>query len=106
MLVGTWALAPSRPWGLAPQATAGSIASRDFVAPHDALVLDGEATAAKQQRTRDEVLPVYDFDPAAATRRWTSSSLFARLAPRVAQDLAEPSRRRSRPARQPRSSCT
>jgi putative nucleotidyltransferase with HDIG domain len=68
VLVGSWALAPGRPWGLAPQATAGSIAARDFVAPHDALVLDREATATKQRRAREEVLPVYDFDPAASTR--------------------------------------
>ena len=68
MLVGSWALAPSRPWGIEPQPTAGSIAARDFVAPHDALVLDREATATKQRRAREEVLPVYDFDPAASTR--------------------------------------
>ncbi len=68
VLVGTWALAPGRPWARAQPAEVGSVASRDFVAPHDALVLDKEATGAKQRRARDEVLPVYDFDPAAATR--------------------------------------
>ena len=68
VLVATWALAPRRPWGAAAQPEVGSIAARDFVAPHDALVLDREATAAKQRRAREEVLPVYDFDPAAATR--------------------------------------
>lgn len=68
VVVGTWALAPSHPWGQATQAEAGSVAGRDFVAPHDALVLDREATAAKQRRARDGVLPVYDYDPAAADR--------------------------------------
>jgi putative nucleotidyltransferase with HDIG domain len=31
-------------------------------------MLDKDATAAKQRRARDEVLPVYDFDPAATAR--------------------------------------
>jgi putative nucleotidyltransferase with HDIG domain len=68
VLVGTWALTPRRPWGAAVQPEVGSVAARDFVAPQDALVLDREATAAKQRRARDEVLPVYDFDPAASVR--------------------------------------
>ncbi|HEV8628931.1 MAG TPA: HDIG domain-containing protein, partial [Thermoanaerobaculia bacterium] len=67
VLVGTWALAPSRPWRfIRPEV--GTVAARDFVAPHDALVLDRAATAAKQRWARGEVLPVYDFDPGAASR--------------------------------------
>jgi hypothetical protein len=93
VLVGTWALAPSRPWGQATQATAGSIAARDFVAPHDALVLDRDATAAKQRRARDGVLPVYDYDPAAADRTVQElERLFAvgrAAADESAQDLSE-----------------
>ncbi|HXT50338.1 MAG TPA: HDIG domain-containing protein [Thermoanaerobaculia bacterium] len=93
VLVGTWALAPSRPWGLAPQAEAGSIAGRDFVAPHDSLVLDREATATKQRRARDEVLPVYDYDPAAAARTVEELEAFFAVGRAAAeegsQDLAE-----------------
>jgi len=68
VLVATWALVPNRPWRFAGASELGSIASRDFVAPHDALVLDKDATAAKTRRSRDEVLPVYDFDPVAGAR--------------------------------------
>jgi cyclic-di-AMP phosphodiesterase PgpH len=46
----------------------GTIATRDHLAPRDALVLDREATVEKERRAREEVLPVYDLDTAAARR--------------------------------------
>ena len=66
VLVSTWALTPSRPW--VPAVEAGSVAGRDYLAPHDALVLDREATAEKARRAREDVLPVYDLDSGAAAR--------------------------------------
>ena len=66
VLASTWALTPSRPW--APALEAGSVATRDYLAPRDALVLDREATAEKASRAREAVLPVYDLDSAAAAR--------------------------------------
>jgi putative nucleotidyltransferase with HDIG domain len=67
VLLATWALVPGRHWSLG-RAEVGSVASRDYVAPRDALVLDREATAEKERRAREEVLPVYDLDTAAPTR--------------------------------------
>jgi putative nucleotidyltransferase with HDIG domain len=68
VLVATWALVPSRRWSLDADAEVGTIAARDFLAPRDALVLDAEATAEKERRAAEEVLPVYDLDTAAAER--------------------------------------
>ncbi len=53
------------PWSalFAPRIEAGAIAGRDFIAPRDLLLPDDESTLARQQKARDEVLPVYDFDP-------------------------------------------
>ncbi len=59
--LGTAALLPwSR--GLAPEVTTGAIADRDYLAPHDLLLPDDEATLARQQRARDETPPLFDFD--------------------------------------------
>ena len=62
LLLGTWSLLPT---GLlfVPRVAAGSIAGRDFVAPNDLLLPDEATTAEKQRRARDDVLPVYDYDP-------------------------------------------
>jgi hypothetical protein len=62
LLLGAWSLLPP---GLlfAPRVAAGSIAARDFVAPADLELLDAAATAEKRRRAREEVLPVYDYDP-------------------------------------------
>ena len=40
------------------------IASRDYVATRELLVLDAETTAARRRQAREEVLPVYDHDTA------------------------------------------
>ncbi len=61
VLVGSWILAPSGVF-LAPEVEVGQIATRDYLASRDVLVPDLEATAAKKERARDAVLPVYDFD--------------------------------------------
>ena len=66
VLVSTWALTPSRPW--VPAVEAGSVATRDYLAPRDALVLDREATAEKARRAREDALPVYDLDSGAPVR--------------------------------------
>ncbi len=53
------------PWNrvFAPSVEVGAIADRDFIAPRDLLLPDDETTLARQQKAREEVLPVYDFDP-------------------------------------------
>ncbi len=65
LLVGTWALTPGG-FVPAPKVIEGGVASRDYVAPEDLLVPDDETTLEKQNQARDEVQPVYDFDPGAA----------------------------------------
>jgi len=66
LLLGTWALTPG---GFVPPATVteGAVASHDYVAPDDLLVPDEQTTHEKQAKAREEVQPVYDFDPGAAT---------------------------------------
>lgn len=68
VLAGTWTLLPP---GLlfVPTIAPGSIATRDYVAPRDLLVLDEESTAEKERRSREEVLPIYDFDSSAVGER-------------------------------------
>lgn len=68
LAVLTWTLGPDRTRWDAARLEPGAIASRDFVAPRDALVPDQSATSARRQRARAEVLPVYDLDPAAGAR--------------------------------------
>lgn len=62
LLVGSWSLLPA---GLlfVREVVPGTIATRDYLAPIDLLLPDEATTLDKQQRARDEVLPVYDFDP-------------------------------------------
>ena len=63
LVLGTWVLvAPALLF--APRVDAGSIAGRDFVAPGDLELLDAAATAEKRRRASEEVLPVFDHDPA------------------------------------------
>lgn len=103
LLLGTWALLPA---GLlfAPRVTAGSIAARDFVAPADLELLDAAATGEKRRRAREEVLPVYDYDPGvradlegdlarlfAAGRRTLASAAAAEAAEGAAEPAAPPS---------------
>jgi putative nucleotidyltransferase with HDIG domain len=66
LAVGTWSLLPA---GLffVPAVEPGTIAGRDFVAPEELLVPDEEAAQEKQRRAREDVLPVYDYDPAVWT---------------------------------------
>lgn len=68
LLLGTWALLPEA-FLLTSRMAPNTIADRDFVATRDLLLLDDEATGAKQARARDEVLQVYDFDPGVAADR-------------------------------------
>jgi cyclic-di-AMP phosphodiesterase PgpH len=67
LVLATWALMPRVGW-LPNDVEVGAIATRDFVAPRDALVLDQESTHEKRQRALQDVLPVFDFDPGAAQR--------------------------------------
>jgi len=86
LLLGAWALTPG---GLffSPAIEPDSIAGRDYVAPEELLVPDQEATAEKQRRARDEVLPVYDFDRATiAERDRALAELFATGRRRVGSD--------------------
>ncbi|HEV7518865.1 MAG TPA: HDIG domain-containing protein [Thermoanaerobaculia bacterium] len=68
LVLGTWSLMPGG-FFFAARARAGAIAGQDYVAPHDLLLPDEESTRAKQGRSRDAVLPVYDFDPGLQVER-------------------------------------
>ncbi len=68
LLLGTWSLTPGS-FSFAPRALPGTIASHDYVAPRDLLILDEEASREKQQRARDAVLQVYDLDPGVLAER-------------------------------------
>jgi cyclic-di-AMP phosphodiesterase PgpH len=63
LVIGAWCLMPGA-FLFTHRAEPGSIAERDYVASRDLLLLDGNASQAKQQKARDAVLPIYDFDPA------------------------------------------
>ncbi|MGD2114242.1 MAG: HDIG domain-containing protein [Acidobacteriota bacterium] len=65
LTVGTWALTP-RGFFPAPEVVEGGVAARDYVASEDLLIPDEETTREKQARAREDVPPVYDFDPGAA----------------------------------------
>jgi putative nucleotidyltransferase with HDIG domain len=78
LLLGTWALVPGA-FLFIPRAVPNTIADRDFIAVRDLLVLDEDATRAKQEQAREEVLQVYDFDPSlAADREREVAQLFTR----------------------------
>jgi putative nucleotidyltransferase with HDIG domain len=78
LLLGTWSLVPGG-FFFAPRARSGVIAGQDYVAPHDLLLPDEESTRAKQGRSREAVLPVYDFDPGLQVERDQQlETLFAR----------------------------
>jgi hypothetical protein len=68
LTVLTWSLGPDRTQWDTARLEPGAIAPRDFAAPRDALVPDRPATEERQERARQEVLPVYDLDPAAGSR--------------------------------------
>jgi putative nucleotidyltransferase with HDIG domain len=74
---GTWALVPG---AFFPQRAApNTIAERDYIATRDLLLLDDEATRAKQEEKREAVLPVYDLDlEVAKTRETQVHDLFGR----------------------------
>jgi putative nucleotidyltransferase with HDIG domain len=67
VLVTTLSFAPTLTFRTAP-VRAGSIATRDVVAPRDLIVPDPEATMRRKADAAAEVLPVYDFDAAAPGR--------------------------------------
>jgi putative nucleotidyltransferase with HDIG domain len=62
LILGTWALMPGA-FLFWARAVPGSVATRDYVASRDLLVLDEDGTRAKQEESRQSVLPVYDYDP-------------------------------------------
>lgn len=61
LAVGVACCLPARLF-FAPTLVPGEIAERDFVATHDLLLPDDEATAAKREAAQAAVLPVYDLD--------------------------------------------
>lgn len=78
LVFGTWALLPAG-FLSAPRVEAGAIATRDYVAPRDLLLPDEETTREKQERARQEMLPVYDLDLELARDRGRQlEALFAR----------------------------
>lgn len=74
---GTWALVPGA--FFPRRAVPNTIAERDFLATRDLLLLDEEATLAKQEEKREAILPVYDLDlEVAKTREAQVHELFVR----------------------------
>jgi len=67
VLVTTLSFAPTLTFRTAP-VRAGSIATRDVVAPRDLIVPDPDATVRRKSEAAAEVLPVYDFDAGAPGR--------------------------------------
>jgi hypothetical protein len=68
LVLGTWSLLPGA-FLFTREVTAGSVGERDFLAQRDLLLLDNEATRLKQDRARQAVRPVYDFDPGVIAER-------------------------------------
>ncbi len=64
LVLGAWCLLPGA-FLFTHRVEPGTIAERDYIASRDLLLLDRNATQAKQQKERDAVLPLYDFDPGA-----------------------------------------
>src|SRR5262249_13537421 len=67
VIVTTFSFAPTLSFRGLPM-RAGSIATRDVVAPRDLIVTDPAATARRRTEAAAEVLPVYDWDSGATTR--------------------------------------
>ncbi len=98
VLASTWCLLP-RQLFFVPLVESGAIAARTYIAAEDLSVPNESATRALQQRVREEVLPVYDFDRAIeADARRQLAQLFevgrAELAPPAEETLTKPSTRR------------
>ncbi len=69
LAVGTWILAPGNLLESfdASAWQEGIIASKDYEAPVDLPIEDKETTLQKRRKAKEDVLPVYDFDPGLAT---------------------------------------
>ncbi|MEM7584442.1 MAG: HDIG domain-containing metalloprotein [Acidobacteriota bacterium] len=63
VLIATWCLLPRRVFFVEP-VEPGSIATRTYIADEAISVTNESATRRLQERAREEVLPVYDFDRA------------------------------------------
>src|SRR6478672_9200753 len=68
LLLATWTLTPGV-FLFPNRAVAGAVADRDYVATHDLLLDDDDATRAKQREAREAVLRVYDLDPRIRVER-------------------------------------
>lgn len=102
VLASTWCLLP-RQLFFEPKIVSGTIAGRTYIAADDLSVPNEPATRALQQRARDEVLPVYDFDRAIeADARRQLAQLFeagrAALAPSAEETPDRPGARSGKPA--------
>jgi hypothetical protein len=78
LVLGTWSVMPGG-FLISPSVKPGTIADRDYAASRDLLLSDDEATRVKRARAREEVLPVYDYDPGViAEREAQIEGLFSR----------------------------
>src|SRR4051812_8447070 len=68
LLLATWTLTPGV-FLFPNRAKAGAVADRDYVATHDLLLDDEEATRVKQREARETVLRIYDLDPRIRVER-------------------------------------
>ncbi len=91
VLVTTFSFAPTLTFRRA-SVHAGEIATRDVIAPRDLIVPDAAATARRRVEASADVLPVYDWDTAAADRLASELSASFRKARAAAQSSG---RRRS-----------
>jgi putative nucleotidyltransferase with HDIG domain len=75
LLLATWTLTPGV-FLFPNRAVAGAVADRDYVATHDLLLDDDDATHAKQREAREAVLQVYDLDPRIRVERAAAMGRF------------------------------
>jgi len=75
LLLATWTLTPGV-FLFPNRVVAGAVAERDFVATHEVMLNDDDATRVKQREARDAVLRVYDLDPSLRVERETALSRF------------------------------
>lgn len=75
LLLATWTLTPGA-FLFPNRAVDGAVAGRDYVATHDLLLKDDDATRAKQREVRDGMLRIYDLDPRIRVERETAVARF------------------------------
>lgn len=82
-----------------PEYVAGDIAQADIVVTHDVLVPDASATEAQRVAARNQVRPVYRYDPSVASRMQQKLATFFSRGRDLLSSPVSPPALRSRSAR-------